>query len=182
MKVVVVFGSARNEGASTKVTKQLIRGMREAGHEIVEYHVGNMNIKGCMGCGFCRNNQSDCCQKDDMVSYWKDLKECGALVLATPNYYGHIAGPMVTFMNRHYCMTNADRSSRLPKKIKLYGIFSQGAPAGFSQYDTEYDWYLKTFLARNMELGCKIVVGGDSDLSEKGTLMTETFELGKALS
>lgn len=181
MKVVAVIGSPRENGASVKVVNQMITGAKEAGHEVVVYDVNKMNIHGCMACGYCRANNADCIQNDDMKQYFDDLHSCGALIVSAPNYYAQVAGPMITFMNRHYCMTTADKKTRLTPGIKLVGVFSQGAPEKFGKYDETYKWYLSTFLAKEMKLEGMFVIGGDSDLSPEGKIMTDAYETGKNL-
>ena len=80
MKVLAVLGSPHKNGPTTTITKELLRGAKEAGHEIVEYYVDDMLIKGCKACGYCKEHMVDCIIKDDMIPYWKDFHECGALI------------------------------------------------------------------------------------------------------
>lgn len=181
MKVVAVVGSPRADGVCAKVVNQLIAGAKDAGHEVVVYDVNKMNLHGCMACGYCRANNADCIQNDDMKQYFEELHSCGALIVSAPNYYAQVAGPMITFMNRHYCLTNAERKTRLTPGIKLIGVFAQGAPEKFDKYDEAYKWYLGTFLAKEMKQEGMIVVGGDSDLSPEGKIMSGAYEMGKNL-
>lgn len=116
-----------------------------------------------------------------MESYFQDLRESGALIVTSPNYYSQIAGPMITFMNRHYCLSDKERKSRLQPGVKLIGIFAQGAPENYEKYQANYDWYLNTFLSKDMELAGKIVAGGDSDLSEDGEIMKRAWQIGNSL-
>ena len=180
MKLIAVLGSARQDSVSGKVAQRIIDGASEQGVETVIYHVNDMELKGCRGCGACRKNGTDCVIQDDMQQYYKDLHTCDVLLVASPNYYSQITGPMITFLNRHYCMSGADSQSRLEPGKKVIGVFSQGAPEEMKRYDSAYDWYLSCF-QRHMELAGKIVAGGNSDLSEGGKIMTEAYELGKSL-
>ena len=116
-----------------------------------------------------------------MESYFQDLRESGALIVTSPNYYSQIAGPMITFMNRHYCLSDKERKSRLQPGVKLIGIFAQGAPENYEKYQANYDWYLNTFLSKYMELAGKIIAGGDSDLSEDGEIMKRAWQIGNSL-
>lgn len=181
MKVVAVIGSPRPNGVSVKVVNKIVEGAKAAGHEVVIYNVNKMNFKGCIGCEYCRKNNADCIQNDDMKAYFEDLHSCGALIVSAPNYYAQVAGPMITFMNRHYCMSDASRKTRLTPGIKLIGVFSQGAPEAFDKYDEVYKWYLGTFLAKEMKYEGMIVIGGDSDLSPEGKIISEAYEMGKNL-
>lgn len=178
MKITVVLGSDRENSVSSKLADKLIEGAKKNGNEVVVYNVNQMNLKGCRGCGACRKMNSDCVIDDDMKKYFKDLRESGALVVTSPNFYSQVCGQMITFMNRHYCLMDAQRNVRIPKGIKLVGIFAQGAPENYPKYVPHYEWYLNTFTGKDMELVDKIIAGGDSDLSENGELMTKAYNTG----
>lgn len=179
MKVIAVLGSPRKNSSSTALANRIIDGAKEAGHEVVIYNINEMNVMGCQACRCCKDNGIDCVLDDDLKPYWKDLHECGALILAAPNYCSQVCGPMITFMNRHYCIMGNNGPTVEPDKIKLIGVFAQGAPS--THENKNYDWFLGDFMARKMVLTEKFVIGGDSDLSPDGELMTKAFELGKSL-
>lgn len=179
MKVIAVLGSPRKNSNSTALANRIIDGAKEAGHEVVIYNINDMNIRGCQACRTCKDNGIDCILDDDLRPYWKDLHECGALILAAPNYCSQVCGPMITYMNRHYCIMGNNGTTLEPGKIKLIGVFAQGAPT--SNDNKNYDWYLGDFLAREMVLTEKFVIGRDSDMSENGELMSKAYKLGKSL-
>ena len=180
-KLVAVLGSDRAGSVSKKVADSVIQGAKDNNCQVVIYDTLQMNIKGCRGCGACRANGTDCVIQDDMQKYYEDLKTCDALLITAPNYYSQIAGHMMTYMNRHYCLTNADRTSRLPKGIKLITVYSQGAPEGYEKYVDNYNWYTGLFTSKGMELVRSIDVGGNSDLSENSMIITEAYKAGKSI-
>ena len=177
-KLVAVLGSSRENSVSSAAAKQFIKGAEDAGYEAEIFYANDMEIKGCTGCGSCRKNGTDCVIEDDMQKYYKALHVCSALLVTSPNYYANIAGPMITFMNRHYCMNNPDKSSRLQPGIKVAGIFAQGAPESYEKYPEKYDWYLSTFTSKGMELAGKLIIGGDSD---RESAMKKAYEMGRNL-
>lgn len=181
MKVIAVLGSPRKNSSSSALAKRIIDGATEAGHEVVIYNINEMNVMGCQACRACKDNGIDCILDDDLKPYWKDLHECGALILAAPNYCSQVCGPMITFMNRHYCIMGNNGTTLEPGKIKLIGVFAQGSPTTSHNADANYDWYLGDFLARKMVLTEKFIIGRDSDISEDGELMSKAFALGKSL-
>lgn len=180
MKVVAVLGSPKEDGDSSKLAREVLRGAADTGHEVVVYEINKMDVKGCQACGYCRTNNKDCRVKDDFQAYLKDLHTCGALVLSSPNYYAQVTGPMITFMNRHYCLSDKDGNSRLQEGIKLVGVFSQGN-SDPNAYRANYDWFLSPFLKRKMvPAGIFIHAGGES-LKPGSELMKRAYETGKAL-
>ncbi|MCI1956280.1 MAG: flavodoxin family protein [Oscillospiraceae bacterium] len=180
MKVVAVFGSPRDKGNSSTLVREVLRGAADAGHAVVVYRIDRMNVRGCQGCGFCRANNADCKIDDDLKAYWKDLHECGALVVGSPNYYAQVAGPMVTYMNRHYCLTDKNGNNRLRPGIKLIGVFSQGN-SNPEAYRAQYDWYLGTFQKHGMILTDRIVSAGEAPLRPDSDLMRRAYRAGKSL-
>lgn len=182
MKVIAVLGSPRRDSRSTALTRRILDGAEAAGHEVVVYDISQMDVQGCQGCRYCKHNGVDCILQDDLLPYWKDLHECGALIVSAPNYCSQVCGPMITYMNRHYCILDGQWQTRLtPGKIKLIGVFAQGGPESADGAYAAYDWYLHDFQARKMVLTDKFIIGGDSDLSPDGKLMQRAYAAGLSL-
>ena len=180
MKVVAVLGSPHNDGPSSVLAREVLRGAKDAGHEVVEYVINDMNVRGCQACGTCKREKVDCILQDDLAPYWKDLHECGALLVAAPNYCSQVNGPMITYMNRHYCLITAD-GVRVHPGIKLIGVFSQGAKDNYEAAEKAYDWFLKDFQNRDMVLHAKIVHTGKDAWDADSELMKRAYEAGKTL-
>ena len=86
-----------------------------------------MRVRGCQGCRACKQKGIDCVVKDDLTPYWEDLHTCDALLVSSPNYASTVTGPMITYMNRHYCLLDENWQPRIKPGIKLIGVFAQGA-------------------------------------------------------
>ena len=181
MKLVAGLGSTRKDSVSRKIAEEVMRGVESKGGKTVVFAEDKMSVKGCTGCGACKRQNSDCVIDDDMQAYYQELHDCDALLVAAPNYYSQVAGHMITFMNRHFCLMTAQKVSRLEPGIKLVGVFAQGAPVGVEQYMRNYDWYLNTFTYYGMEVAGSLVAGGNSDLGPTGEIMTKAFALGQSL-
>ena len=178
MKITMVLGSPRENSISTQMAERFAEGAAENGHEVVTYKINEMEVLGCQACGCCRKYDTDCVIEDDMEGYFEDLRESEVLVVTSPNYYSQITGPMITFMNRHYCLMDKDKNPRLEDTKKVYGFFAQGAPEGFERYMPNYEWYMSMFTTKNMELGKMLICGGNSDVD---AFLEEAYQAGKAL-
>ena len=179
MNVVVVMGSPTRSGSTSKLVREVVRGAEAAGHTIKQYNINDMNVRGCQGCRECRKRGTDCVLDDDLKPYWEDLHNAGALVVAAPNYAATVCGPMITYMNRHYCVLDPNGKSRLRPGIKLIGVFSQGRPDP-EAYVAAYDWYLKDFENRDM-VRHGLLVNAGTDPHEVPELMTQAYRLGNTL-
>jgi multimeric flavodoxin WrbA len=101
-------------------------------------------------------------------------------VVSGPIYAGQICGPMITFMNRHYCLLDRDWKVRIRPGIKLVGVFSQGNgdPKAYSE---SCRWYLGDFQNRDMALVDTLIHAGDQPLAPEGELMRRAYGIGKDL-
>jgi multimeric flavodoxin WrbA len=180
MKVVAVLGSPHEDGFSSTLAREVLRGAADVGHHVVIYEVNKMNVKGCQGCRYCKENNADCIVQDDLKPYWKDLHECGALLVSSPNYASQVCGPMITFMNRHYCLLDRDWKVRVHAGIKLIGVFSQGN-GNPEAYKAQYNWYLGDFQNRDMALVDTLVHAGNQPLTPDCELMRRAYSIGKNL-
>lgn len=180
MKVVAVLGSPREDGNSAVLEREVLRGAKDAGSETVVYEIDKMDVRGCRGCNFCRKNSVDCCREDDLQKYWKDLHECGALIVSSPNYYSQVVGPMITFMDRHYCLMDAEGGKRLEPGKKIVGVFAQGN-SDAETYRKQYEWYLGVFEKYGMENAGLLVCAGKNPVSANHELMQRAYRLGKSL-
>lgn len=179
MKVIGVLGSPHEKGPSATIAREVLRGAADAGHEVIVYSLKDMNVQECQACGYCKAHWCDCVIKDDLEPYWKELQECDALVLAAPNYCSQVAGPMITYMNRHYCLMMKG-GPRIHPGIKLIGVFSQGNTDA-DAYMGAYRWFLNDFKARGMEVQDIIVHTSVMSFETGSELMQRAYEDGKKL-
>lgn len=177
MKVVAMLGSPHPNGGSATVARRVLDGARAAGHDVVEYSINEMTVRGCQACRICKEQGVDCVQNDDLQPYWADLHTCGALVVSAVNYCGMVNGPMVTFLNRHYCLITDDRRLRLHPGIKLVGVFSQGNP-DVSCYAAVYDWFLADLTRRGMVLVDTLVHSPRMPQQEIDALLARAYHTG----
>ena len=63
----------------------------------------------------------------------------------------------------------------------MIGIFAQGAPADYEKYQANYDWYLGTYIGKDMDLVGKLIAGGDTDTDDDSAIMKQAYELGMSL-
>ena len=98
-KVLVIATSLRAKSNSDILTENLIRGARDAGHEVERISLKGKNLKFCIGCLACQTTQQ-CVLKDDAVWITEKVKNADTLVFATPIYYYGMSGQMKTLLDR----------------------------------------------------------------------------------
>ncbi|MCQ2437652.1 MAG: flavodoxin family protein [Clostridia bacterium] len=102
MKVVAFNGSPRN-GGNTEICLKLIgEELAKQGIELEIIKVGAL-AKPCVACYNCLDTGSGHCIQKDQVNEWIDkMVEADGIILASPVYYGGIAGGMKCFLDRAF--------------------------------------------------------------------------------
>ena len=98
-KILVITTSLRAKSNSDRLADEMIRGAREAGHEVEQVSLKGKNIRFCIGCFACQKTQK-CVLKDDAVEIAEKVKNADTLVFATPIYYYEMSGQMKTLLDR----------------------------------------------------------------------------------
>lgn len=118
MNILVITGSPHHQGTSALLADEFIRGAREAGHQVSRFDAAqNKRISPCMGCEYCRSNDSQCVFIDDMEIVKPDLLAADAVVFVTPTYYFGMSAQIKTVIDRFYAINEQLRSK--PKKALL---------------------------------------------------------------
>ena len=133
MKIVVLNGSPHPAGPTSDMVSAFTAGAQEAGHEVKEFKVAHMNIRGCMACEYCREKELGiCCQKDDMQSIYPEILSSDMVVFASPIYYFTLSAQLQAAIHRTY-------SIDIPKNIKKVAlIMSSGSPFVYGPAITQY--------------------------------------------
>lgn len=138
MKILVLNGSPRPNGATSAMTEAFAQGARQAGHEVDVIAVCQKKIAGCLACEYCHTKgEGKCIQQDDMREVYPVLSEAEMIVLASPVYYHSFSGQLQCAINRIYAL---DKPAKL-KKAAL--ILSSGSD---NVYDGAIYEYRNSFL------------------------------------
>lgn len=93
MKVLLINGSAHAKGSTYTALSHVAGALEAEGIGTELRQVGHLAIRGCIGCGKCRQTGL-CIFKDDPVNEFKGLiRQADGLVVGSPVYY---AGPNAT--------------------------------------------------------------------------------------
>ena len=119
MNILVITGSPHHQGTSALLADEFIHGAREAGHQVSRFDAAqNKRISPCMGCEYCRSNDSQCVFIDDMEIVKPDLLAADAVVFVTPTYYFGMSAQIKTVIDRFYAINDLLKN-KLKKAILL---------------------------------------------------------------
>jgi len=101
MKVILINGGPRVNGATGKVVKEIEAYLKAKGDVDVSSHaLSDYNMKFCKGCGYCDVHGS-CAIKDDGINgLIKEVENSDGIVFASPTYISSVTGQMKTFFDR----------------------------------------------------------------------------------
>lgn len=99
-KVLLINGSPKANGCTFTALDEMIKVFTNEGIETEIIHVGNKDIRGCIGCKYCKEN-GKCVFNDDIVNeVGKKLETADGLVVGSPVYYASPNGTLISFMDR----------------------------------------------------------------------------------
>lgn len=104
MKVLIFNGSAHVHGCTARALDEVEKTLLENGIETERIEIGVPAIRGCIGCGTCRQNKR--CVFDDIVNETAPkMAEADGIVVGTPVYYAHANGQVLAFLDRLFYST-----------------------------------------------------------------------------
>lgn len=112
MKLLMINGSPRDNGNTASALAEMRTIFESEGVEVEYFHVGNMAIRGCVGCASCFKTKK--CAIDDIVNeIASKLEECDGMVVGTPVYYASANGTLISLLDRLFY------SSKFDKRMKV---------------------------------------------------------------
>ncbi|MCI2068558.1 MAG: flavodoxin family protein [Bacilli bacterium] len=98
-KIVIVSASLRAGSNSEILAKEVERGAKEQGNEVIFISLKDKKLSFCHGCLACQKTKH-CVIKDDMGEILPIIAKADAIVFATPIYYYEMSGQLKTFLDR----------------------------------------------------------------------------------
>ena len=121
MKVLVITGSPRKHGNSSKLADEFISKCKNLGIEVFRFDTAFKNIHPCIACEKCHSGDGSCAFKDDMEELRPRLIESDGVVFVSPIYYYGMNSQIKTAIDRFYA---CDAALHKPKKAALILSFA----------------------------------------------------------
>ena len=146
MKVLLLNGSPRPNGNTAAALREMEQVFAQEGVETELVHVGGQAIRGCIGCGKCREKGR--CVFDDLVNETAPkFAACDGLVAGSPVYYASANATLVAFLTRLFYSAGFDKTMKVGASVvaarrggsaafdELNKFFTiSGMPVASSQY------------------------------------------------
>lgn len=136
MKVLVINGSAHIKGCTDRALREVESTLAQGGIETIRVNAGNKDVRGCIGCNFCR--QHGRCVFNDIVNETAPLlAEADGMIVGSPVYYAGANGQLLAFLDRLFYST----SGTIVKSMKLGAAVVSSRRAGSTSAFDEINKY-----------------------------------------
>lgn len=116
MKVLLLNGSPNSKGCTFTALEEVEKILLEQDIETEIIHIGNKDIRGCIGCGKCRTIGK--CVFDDLVNEVSSkFSECDGLIIGSPVYYASANGTLISFLDRLFYSNPSDKTMKVGAAI-----------------------------------------------------------------
>jgi multimeric flavodoxin WrbA len=183
MKIAALLGSPRPQGNSSTLARAFLKAAADAGAEITEYPLNQLNFQGCQGCMGCKTKSESCILEDELAPVLEAVREADLLLLASPVYFGEISGQLKCFFDRTYSFINPDFSSRLATGKTAVLVLTQANPeaANFEDIFPRYERWLKVFGYDPIRLLRAVGVRDAGEVNNQAAILQQAASLAREL-
>ena len=176
-KILILAGSARKAGNTSRLCDAFIRGAQESGCETEKIFIKDMDISGCLGCGACQRNGGSCVQRDDKTGIIEKILASDSVVIASPVYYYTWNAQTKTVLDRTYALHGRS-------KDKVFYLLSAGAAPSEDYQEhmkQSFELYVRCYAEDNCTAGGMVFgIGANGPSDVEGTeAIQSAYELGK---
>lgn len=112
MNVLLINGSPNAKGCTYTALSEVEKTLIEQGIETEIIHVGNKDIRGCIGCRKCKTTGK--CVFDDLVNeVAPKFQKADGIVIGSPVYYASANGTLVSFIDRLFYSVITDKTMKI---------------------------------------------------------------------
>lgn len=136
MKILVINGSPHLNGCTDRGLREVEKTLEANGIETERINIGNKDIRGCIGCNFCREHGR--CVFNDIVN-WTAPKfaQADGLIVGSPVYYAGCNGQALSFLDRLFYSS----SGTIDKTMKVGAAVVSSRRAGSTSAFDEINKY-----------------------------------------
>ena len=136
MKVLVVNGSPHLTGCTDRALREVEQTLDANGIETDRVTVGNKDVRGCIGCNFCRLH-GRCVFNDVVNETAPKLADAAGIIVGSPVYYAGANGQLLAFLDRLFYST----SGVIDKTMKVGAAVVSSRRAGSTSAFDEINKY-----------------------------------------
>lgn len=136
MKVLTINGSPHLNGCTDRALREVEQTLVDNGVEIERLNIGNKDIRGCIGCNFCRTH-GKCVFNDAVNETAPVFAKVDGVIIGSPVYYAGANGQVLSFLDRLFYST----SGTIDKSMKIGAAVVSSRRAGSTSAFDEINKY-----------------------------------------
>ena len=119
MKVLMINGSPRANSNTGIALAEMEKIFNENGIDTEVFQLGNKDISGCKGCGYCFKNGK--CVMDDIINneLAPKFEACDGLVIGSPVFYASANGTLISLLDRLFYSTSFDKTMKVGAAVAV---------------------------------------------------------------
>ena len=103
MIVLGISGSPREGGNTDTLLERALSGAKSKGASVEKIVLNNLNFSPCQECSNVRED-GVCTVKDDMQTVYAKIENAGAIILASPIFFGSLSAQTKMMIDRFQCL------------------------------------------------------------------------------
>lgn len=113
MKVIFVNGSSHRDGTTMQLVKEMqdVFAAEHIDTEVIQ--LGNKAMEDCIQCGYCFKHNRCVFNDDEVNRFVEKAKDADGFVFATPVYYAHPSGRILSFLDRVFLVHQREKIAHL---------------------------------------------------------------------
>jgi len=102
VKVVAFNGSARKDGNTAVLLRQVLKVLESEGFEVELIQLAGEQIRGCTACRACFKNKDQKCiiENDNVNNYIQKMAEADGIILGSPTYFAMMSPELKALIDR----------------------------------------------------------------------------------
>lgn len=136
MKVLTINGSPHLKGCTARALEEIEKVLETEGIEYERINVGNIDVRGCIACNYCRTH-GKCVFNDIVNETAPKFAEADGIIAGTPVYWAHSNGQLLSFLDRLFYST----FSTIDKTMKVGAAVESSRRAGSTSAMEEINKY-----------------------------------------
>lgn len=132
MKVLSINTSPHPKGCTDRALREVETALKSDGIEVVRLNVGTKDIRGCIGCNYCRSH-GKCVFKDVVNEAAPLFAESDGLLVGSPVYYANASGQGRSFLDRLFYSTSGIFSKAMKVGAAVVSSRRAGSTTAFAE-------------------------------------------------
>ena len=100
MKILIINGSPRRKGNISQMLNSMAEEAMAQGAKVEMIEAIKLNVRPCIGCMRCRSSHECSLPSDDAQMVVEKIRQCDALVIGAPCYWGNMPGVLKVLFDR----------------------------------------------------------------------------------